>query len=101
MADTPAKYCAIPSSEDQARVGGDEPYSTESFPAEARTKWTYFLLGCATLLPWSGDGFAELPISFVLISTQLCLMRRRFSCPDWQVPPSIRPSARAGQAPTH
>ena len=56
MPDSPTNYRAIPSSEDEAGVGGEEPYSaTERTLAEARTKWTYFLLGCATLLPWNGD----------------------------------------------
>ena len=38
--------------------------------------------------------FVKLAILFVLMSTQLCLMQRRFSCPDWLVPPSTRPSVR-------
>ena len=64
MTHSPAKYRGIPSSEHQAyhsdshEVGfcRDELYSTtEYILAEARTKWSYFLLGCAILLPWSGD----------------------------------------------
>jgi len=67
MTDPPAEYRAIPSSEDQAYdsnvdeaglgVGGDERvYSTsEQIPTESRTKWSFFLLGCAILLPWNGD----------------------------------------------
>ena len=47
-------------SEDEAGVGGDEPYSTtERIPTEARAKWTYFILGCAILLPWNGDIFRQ------------------------------------------
>ncbi|KAH0840096.1 nucleoside transporter-domain-containing protein [Lanmaoa asiatica] len=56
MIDSPAKYHPIPSSDDQsypsdireAEVSGGEWKS-----AEARAKWTYFLLGCAILLPWN------------------------------------------------
>jgi len=65
MTDSSAKYHAIPSSEDQAYdpnvdeagVGGDErAYSPgERIPAESSIKWTYFLLGCAIMLPWEGD----------------------------------------------
>lgn len=64
MADSRAKYHPIPSLEDQtyhsdvheAGVGGDNLYSTsEGISVEARTKWTYFLLGCAILLPWNGE----------------------------------------------
>ncbi|KAG8213953.1 hypothetical protein J3R82DRAFT_10702 [Butyriboletus roseoflavus] len=66
MANSLARYRAIPSSQDQAYhsdvrvagVSGDNLYSTsESIPAEvqARAKWTYFLLGCTILLPWNGD----------------------------------------------
>ena len=66
MTNSPAKYRAIPSSDDsgqayhsdtdEARACGDELYlTTGHIPAEARTKWTYFLLGCAILLPWNGD----------------------------------------------
>ncbi|KAF8132027.1 nucleoside transporter-domain-containing protein [Boletus edulis] len=64
MTDLPAKYRAVSSSADQAYhsndhaseagVSGDEPYSTiEHIPAAARTRWTYFLLGCAILLPFN------------------------------------------------
>jgi hypothetical protein len=102
MSDSPTNYRAIPSSEDEAGVGGEEPYSTtERIPAEARAKWTYFLLGCAILLPWSGDAFRPTTHLVVLMSTQLWLMGRRFSCPDWLVPPSTRPSAHTGPASTH
>jgi hypothetical protein len=110
MTDSPAKYRAIQSSEDQAyhsdsheaRFCRDELYSTtECIPAEARTNWTYFLLGCAILLPWSGNTSRRTLIFFVLMSTQLCLMGRRFSCPDWLVPPFTRLSARTGLASTH
>ncbi|KAI9574504.1 nucleoside transporter-domain-containing protein [Boletus coccyginus] len=61
MTDTSIKYRAVPSSEDQADqsdvhdIGGDDLHSStnEWFPARAQTKWTYFLLGCAILLPWN------------------------------------------------
>lgn len=55
---------ATSSSEDQAyhsaiheaRAGLGELHSTsEHIPDEDQTKWTYFLLGCAILLPWNGD----------------------------------------------
>ncbi|KAF8138672.1 nucleoside transporter-domain-containing protein [Boletus edulis] len=45
MPDSPVKYRAIPLSE------GEADHHTRQ--AEAQTKWTYFLLGCAILLPWN------------------------------------------------
>ncbi|KAF8558807.1 hypothetical protein OG21DRAFT_981118 [Imleria badia] len=63
--DAPAKYHAIPSSEGQANHSDvhdtgllhaeDDLYYTtgEWFPAQAQIQWTYFLLGCAILLPWN------------------------------------------------
>ncbi|KAF8132030.1 nucleoside transporter-domain-containing protein [Boletus edulis] len=54
-----AKYGAVPSTENhtnvlEAGVGEDELYSTRERTLDvAQTKWTYFLLGCAILLPWS------------------------------------------------
>lgn len=102
MTDSSVNYRAIPSSEDQAyhsdvreaAVGMGNFYATtcERISAEAQTKWTYFLLGCAILLPWNGDPFARLPMLLVLLSAQLWPMQRRFSCLDWQAPRSIRPS---------
>jgi equilibrative nucleoside transporter 1/2/3 len=69
MTDSPGQYRAIPSSsEDQAYHSdvheaegcGDELYSTtERILVEARTKWTYFLLGCTILLPWNGDSLRQ------------------------------------------
>ena len=66
MSDSSAKYRAIPSSEahhsdaHQAGVGGDEPHSvSERIPAAAQTKWTYFLLGCAILLPFNGNSLQQ------------------------------------------
>ena len=68
MAESLSKYCAFPSSEDQLEgydstgnvnedgvgaSGVERAYSTSQ--AESQTKWTYFLLGCATLLPFHGD----------------------------------------------
>ncbi|KAF8547949.1 hypothetical protein OG21DRAFT_1423952 [Imleria badia] len=62
MTASPATYCVTPSSENrayhsnihEAGVDGGELNSTsERIPNEAQTKWTYFLLGCATLLPWN------------------------------------------------
>jgi hypothetical protein len=81
MTDSPTKYRDIPSFEDEAGVGGEEPYSrTECIPDEARTKRTFFLLGCATLLPWSGDAFYRTTRLVVLMSTQLYSMGHHFSC---------------------
>lgn len=68
MTDSSAKYYAIPPSEDEAyhsdvheagvtSASRDDP---ERSSAEARTKWTYFLLGCAILLPWNGDNFSPI-----------------------------------------
>ena len=66
MTDSPTKYRAIPSSEDEARAVGDEYYSTsERMPPKARIRWMYFLLGCAILLPWHGDTCRQ--------TTHLCL----------------------------
>ncbi|KAG8218815.1 nucleoside transporter-domain-containing protein [Butyriboletus roseoflavus] len=65
MIDSSAKYHAIPPSEDEAyhsdvheagvtSASEDDYYSTREWSsAAARTKWTYFLLGCAILLPWN------------------------------------------------
>ncbi|KIN95721.1 hypothetical protein M404DRAFT_165111 [Pisolithus tinctorius Marx 270] len=55
-------YQAIPTSEDGVHSGSrlstedppltrDPPSSTA--PVDKRIRWTYFLLGCATLLPWN------------------------------------------------
>ena len=67
MTDSPVRYRAIPSSEGQADdsdvhdAGDDLYYSTsERFLSEGRTKWTYFLLGCAILLPWNGDSSLQI-----------------------------------------
>ena len=110
MTDSPAKYRAIPSSEDQAydsnvheaRIGGDERVypTSQHIPAEPRTKWTYFLLGCAIFLPWHGDISCQTAVLCELTYTQSWLMRRRFSCPDWQVPPSTQRSAHTSPAST-
>ncbi|KAI6034106.1 nucleoside transporter-domain-containing protein [Pisolithus microcarpus] len=48
-------YQAIPTSEDDIHAGSgrstrDPPLPTA--PVDKRISWTYFLLGCATLLPW-------------------------------------------------
>jgi hypothetical protein len=78
MTDSPVKYRVIPSSEGQAdhsnvhNTGDDLYYSTvtsERFPgpAEARTKWTYFLLGCAILLPWNGDSSRQIALVLLLV----------------------------------
>lgn len=56
--DSPVNYRAIPPVEEAGVSGGDSDdlYSTrECTSSEALTKWTYFLLGCAILLPFSGD----------------------------------------------
>ena len=64
MTASPAKYRTTPSSEDPAyhseihEAGpnrGGLHSTSERIPHEAHIKWTYFLLGCAILLPWTGD----------------------------------------------
>ena len=110
MTDSSAKYQATQSSEDQpyhsgirerAEVGGEDLCLTSGrIENKGQTKWTYFLLGCAILLPWSSTSFSP-PILFVLMSTQLWKTRRRFSCLDWLVPRSMQPSPRTGRASSH
>ncbi|KAN0081526.1 Nucleoside transporter domain containing protein [Tylopilus felleus] len=60
MIDSTARYRAIPSLEDQVYHSGDHedsrdgsPTTSEPIPAAAGAKWTYFLLGCAILLPFN------------------------------------------------
>ncbi|KAF8554812.1 hypothetical protein OG21DRAFT_1522187 [Imleria badia] len=62
MTASPAKYRVTPSSEDQAYhsnihdagvCGGELNSTSERILHEAQIKWTYFLLGCAILLPWT------------------------------------------------
>ena len=103
------RHAVTPSLEDQAYhssiheagAGGDELHSiSERIPDEGQNKWTYFLLGCAILVPWSSTS-SSLPILFVLMSTQLWKMGRRIAYLDWPVPRSTRPSPRTGRAFSH
>ena len=78
--DAPVKYHAIPSSEEQTDHSDHDTglvhneddlyYPTgEWFPAQAQVQWTYFLLGCAILLPWNGDSFLQTaPLLLALMS---------------------------------
>ena len=68
MIDSTARYRAIPSLEDQVYHSGDHedsrdgsPTTSEPIPAAAGAKWTYFLLGCAILLPFNGDTLCHTP----------------------------------------
>ncbi|KAI6105461.1 nucleoside transporter-domain-containing protein [Pisolithus sp. B1] len=48
-------YQAIPTSEDDVHAGlglGSRDPPSATTPVDKRISWTYFLLGCATLLPW-------------------------------------------------
>lgn len=102
MKNSAAGYHAVSSLENQvyhsdaheAGVSGDEFYSTsERLSGAVQTKWTYFLLGCAILLPWSGDPFRQTTHSIYADEPpQRWLMGRRSSCPDSLAPNSIRPS---------
>ena len=57
-----AKYHALPTSEDVVQVYSEVDASVPvvtrdpplSIPWDRRVGWTYFLLGCAMLLPWNG-----------------------------------------------
>ena len=73
MTGSHVKYQPIPSSEEQPDHSDDpEPVGDdlrrEWFPADAQTKWTYFLLGCAILLPWNGDSSRQIVVQLVLIT---------------------------------
>ena len=70
MSDSRAKYHPLPSSEDQTyhsdihEAGDDGDNNLDSMSkcvsAEAQAGWTYFFLGCATLLPWNGDASCQM-----------------------------------------
>lgn len=57
------RYQALPTSEGLIPVNEElealEPVATRkpptSDPVDVRIRWIYFLLGCATLLPWNGE----------------------------------------------
>ena len=91
MADPSANYHAIAPSEDHYRSetheAGVSHYirSTSEWSSfESTARWTYFLLGCATMLPWNGD-LSSLITHLVVdahVVVQRSPTRRLFSCPE-------------------